>query len=98
MSARPCLTVLTTANTWYRIFTTPAGSGELEIYVNNGMWLTTVDDESDTAPTFNPSTQTTGARLHWMPTGTRIRITGNPACIYAHCGTANAQVTVYADF
>ena len=98
MSARPCFTVLTTANTWYRIFTTPAGSGELEIYVNNGTWLTTVDNESDTAPSFNPATATTGARLHWMPLGTRIRVTGNPACIYAQSATANAQVTVYADF
>lgn len=98
MSARPCLTVLATANTWYRIFTTPAGSGELEIYANSGTWLTTVDNESDTAPTFNPDTQTTGARLHWMPAGTRIRVTGNPACIYARNASANSQVTVYADF
>ena len=98
MSARPCLTVLTNANTWYRCFTTPAGSGELEIYANNGTWLTTVDNESDTAPSFNPATATTGARLHWMPLGTRIRVSGNPACIYAQSATGGAQVTIYADF
>jgi hypothetical protein len=59
--------------------------------------MTAVSQEDAATPTINTGTITNGMALHYVTASSRIRMQGNPACLYIQ-GTASAQTSVVMNY